>query len=255
MLPGLKFSTRTSASSSSRSSTSLPAGFERSRPTPFLLRLIADEVAGIARLVEWRAPFARLVALRRLQLDHLGAVVGQYHRAVRASEHAREIDHFEPSQRAGASRQGFAPGQRRKIVHGALFLPNTRAASASLSSISSQTAPRNSASRSRSTPLLPPPAAPGSPEPSRILGHYRLAGLAIAALRELASRQGGRADREIRLTLRRRRIRVRWGRYRARRRNSEFRRQSSVKALACGNRLKWQRRSLTQEPERQTAYR
>src|SRR4051794_22362061 len=166
-----------------------------------LVAVDPDEVAGIARLIEWRAPFARLVALRRLQLDHLGSVIGQYHRAVRASEHAREIDHFEPSQRTGASRQGFAPGQRRKIVHGALFLPNTRAASASLSSISSQTAPRNSASRFRSTPLLPPPAAPGSPEPSRILGHHRLAGLAIAALRELASRQGGRADREIRLTL------------------------------------------------------
>src|SRR5437660_3603617 len=40
MVPGLKFSTSTSASSRSRISTSRPAGFERSRPTLFLLRLM-----------------------------------------------------------------------------------------------------------------------------------------------------------------------------------------------------------------------
>ena len=42
----------------------------------------ADEIAGVA-LVERRAPVADFIALRRLDLDHVGAVVRQDHRAVR----------------------------------------------------------------------------------------------------------------------------------------------------------------------------
>src|SRR5215831_13591221 len=37
-------------------------------------------------------PFAGLVPLRRLQLDYLGAMAGQHHRAVRPAKHSCEID-------------------------------------------------------------------------------------------------------------------------------------------------------------------
>ena len=35
------------------------------------------------------------------QLGHLGAMVGQHHRAVRPAEYSCEIDDFQPGQRAG----------------------------------------------------------------------------------------------------------------------------------------------------------
>ena len=66
-----------------------------------LVAVDADEVAGVA-LVERRAPVAHLVALRRLDLDHLGAVVRQDHRAVGAAEHPGQVDDLDPGQRARA---------------------------------------------------------------------------------------------------------------------------------------------------------
>ena len=67
----------------------------------------ADEVAGVA-FVERRAPVAHLVALRRLDLDHVGAVIGQDHRAVRPAKHAGQVDDFQPGQSAGGFRQSLA---------------------------------------------------------------------------------------------------------------------------------------------------
>ena len=74
-----------------------------------LVAVDADEVAGVV-VVERRAPVAHLVALRRLDLDHVGAVVGQDHRAVRAAEHARQVDHLQAGQRARRTSPGPCPG-------------------------------------------------------------------------------------------------------------------------------------------------
>ena len=65
-----------------------------------LVAIDADEVAGVI-LVKRRAPVAHLVALRRLDLDHLGAVIGQDHRAVRSAEHARQVDDLQAGERTG----------------------------------------------------------------------------------------------------------------------------------------------------------
>ena len=53
--------------------------------------------------LEGRPPVAHLVALRRLDLDHLGAVVAEHLGAVRAAEHASQIDDDEPCERARAA--------------------------------------------------------------------------------------------------------------------------------------------------------
>ena len=52
------------------------------------------------RLVERRPPVAHLVALRRLDLDDLGAVVAQDLGAVRPAQHPGEIEHEDPVERA-----------------------------------------------------------------------------------------------------------------------------------------------------------
>ena len=122
MLPGLKFSTSTSAPSSRRSSTSRPAGLDRSSADRALVAVDADEVAGVAVLVEGRAPVAHLVALRRLELDDLGAVVGQDHGAVGPAEDARQVDHLQPGQRAGRPRQALAFACGQCVRHAAGFL-------------------------------------------------------------------------------------------------------------------------------------
>src|SRR3546814_19516395 len=51
--------------------------------------------AGVAALVEGRPPVAHLVALRRLDLDDVGAVVAEQLRAVRPAEHAGAVDDLE----------------------------------------------------------------------------------------------------------------------------------------------------------------
>jgi len=47
------------------------------------------------------------IARRASQLGHLGAMVGQHHRAVRPAEYSCQIDDFRPGQRAGTLRRGF----------------------------------------------------------------------------------------------------------------------------------------------------
>ena len=63
-----------------------------------LVAVDAGEVGGDAFLVERRAPQPGLVALRRLDLDHLGAVIGQHLGAVRPAQHTRQIDDFQAFQ-------------------------------------------------------------------------------------------------------------------------------------------------------------
>ena len=67
-----------------------------------LVAVDADEIGGVL-VVEGRAPVAHLVAGGRLDLDHVGAVVGEDLRAIGAAEHAREIDHAQACHRAGAA--------------------------------------------------------------------------------------------------------------------------------------------------------
>ena len=78
----------------------------------------ADEVAGIA-LVEGRAPVTHFVALRGLDLDDLGAVVGQNHGAVRPAEDPREVHDLDACQCAGGASQTLAGGNRlQRTIHG-----------------------------------------------------------------------------------------------------------------------------------------
>src|SRR3546814_9304573 len=56
--------------------------------------------AGVAALVEGRPPVAHLVALRRLDLDDVGAVVAEQLRAVRPAEHAGAVDDLEAGERS-----------------------------------------------------------------------------------------------------------------------------------------------------------
>ena len=50
---------------------------------------------------ERRSPGARAVALGRLDLDHVGAEVGQQHRAVGPGEHGREVAHDDAREWSG----------------------------------------------------------------------------------------------------------------------------------------------------------
>jgi hypothetical protein len=52
--------------------------------------------------MEGRAPIAHLVACGRLDLDYVGAVVGEDLSAIGAAEHAREVDHAQSGHRAGS---------------------------------------------------------------------------------------------------------------------------------------------------------
>ena len=70
-------------------------------PDRALVAVDADEI-GRVLLVERRAPVAHLVAGRRLDLDDVGAVVGEDLRAIGAAEHARQIDHAQAGHCAGS---------------------------------------------------------------------------------------------------------------------------------------------------------
>ncbi|MCY1202516.1 hypothetical protein D9M72_140060 [compost metagenome] len=66
----------------------------------FLVAVHADEVrGGVAQ--EGRPPAPRLVAAGRLDLEHVRAVVGQDLRAIRAAQHAGQVDHLAAGQGAG----------------------------------------------------------------------------------------------------------------------------------------------------------
>ena len=65
-----------------------------------LVAVDADEVGRRAVDEGW-TPGARLVATRRLDLDHVGTVVAQYLRAIGTTEHAAKVDDAHTFQRAG----------------------------------------------------------------------------------------------------------------------------------------------------------
>ena len=73
-------------------------------PERALVSVDADEVRGVA-VLERRPPVAHLVALRRLDLHDLGAVIGEHLRAVRPAEHPRQVDDDEPGEGAAARRR------------------------------------------------------------------------------------------------------------------------------------------------------
>src|SRR5689334_3893223 len=58
----------------------------------FLVAVDAQEVRAFT-LEEWRAPRSSVIAFARLlDLDHARTHIGEQHRAVRAGEHARQIE-------------------------------------------------------------------------------------------------------------------------------------------------------------------
>jgi hypothetical protein len=64
------------------------------------LAAVHRQVVGRFAAGERGAPRARLVAaLGTLDLDHVGAQIGQQHRAIGARQDAREIDHADPEER------------------------------------------------------------------------------------------------------------------------------------------------------------
>ena len=83
-----------------------------------LVAVDPNEVGGVL-VMEGRAPVTHLVALRRLKLDDVGAMVGQQLRRERASQHAREVDHLDAGEGAGAAGGGhgmFLRGVPRPIA-------------------------------------------------------------------------------------------------------------------------------------------
>ena len=69
---------------------------------PLLFAAIRFAVVALAALVQRRADAARLVAFGRLDLDHLGAVVGQHLRAEGTGQHLREVQHAKARERPRA---------------------------------------------------------------------------------------------------------------------------------------------------------
>src|SRR5436190_20468377 len=67
-----------------------------------LVAIESEKISGFA-FDKWRAPRPRVVAVRRLDLDHVGAHVAEHHAAQRTCENAREIEHPHASERAGMS--------------------------------------------------------------------------------------------------------------------------------------------------------
>src|SRR6478735_917568 len=69
-------------------------------PDRALVAIDADEIGGVLA-VERRSPVAHLVAGGRLDLDHVGAVIGEDLRAIGSAENPREVDHAQSGHRAG----------------------------------------------------------------------------------------------------------------------------------------------------------
>ena len=106
---GRKFSTTTWAPAHS-SRPSSAAGGVGQVDRAATLAAIDRQVVGRLAARERRPPGARLVAaLRALDLDHVGAEVGQHHRAVGAREHAREV-HDPHALRAAVSSRDRSSG-------------------------------------------------------------------------------------------------------------------------------------------------
>ena len=73
-----------------------------------LLVAVHPEVIARIAIQEWRPPTAGFIALRRLDLDHFGAVIGQNHRAIRATQNTGEVDDFQARKCACGGRDGHA---------------------------------------------------------------------------------------------------------------------------------------------------
>ena len=80
-----------------------------------------------------RPPGARVVAARRpFHLDHVGAHVGQHHRAIGTGQHARRIEHPNPRQRRAAAgpllsrHDGIMPDSPPPAGGGLAALPDLR---------------------------------------------------------------------------------------------------------------------------------
>ena len=76
-----------------------------------LLRFTPMEVGGVA-LVEGRAPVAGLVALGRLDLHDVRAVVAEDLGAVGAAEHPAQVDHLQSGERAEGRFRAHGPRAR-----------------------------------------------------------------------------------------------------------------------------------------------
>ena len=82
------------------------------------------EIGGVAGIVERRAEQPRLVARRRLDLDHVGAVIGQHLGAERAGQHARQVDDPKTGQRtAGEVVSGHERASRFSADFGSSTIP------------------------------------------------------------------------------------------------------------------------------------
>ncbi len=101
MPPGLRFSIMTSArraSSRARARSSSAAQVEHDRALP----AVDAEVVRRDAVALGRRPGAGLVAARRaLDLDHLGAQVGEQHRGVGAGQHPGEVGDQQAVERSG----------------------------------------------------------------------------------------------------------------------------------------------------------
>ncbi len=99
---------------------------------------VERQVVGGLAAVEWRPPGARLVARAGpLDLDHVGAEIGEEHRAIRAREDPREVEHPDPRERQArlAAASGTWPEsparERRSSAGGACVEPRSPCAIAS----------------------------------------------------------------------------------------------------------------------------
>jgi len=113
MTPGRKFSTTTSAVATKRHN------LDRLGPLQVeddALLAGVELAEGGAGAVAQRRARPHHVALGRLQLDHLGAEIGQKPRAMRPGDRRREIDDPHTVQRAFHSRLSRAVSTRREIA-------------------------------------------------------------------------------------------------------------------------------------------
>src|SRR4029077_4172412 len=89
-----------------------------------LVPIDADEIGGRVALKR-RTPGPGLIALRWLDLDHVGAMVGEHLRAIGATQHASEVDHLDAGECAGALIRGHGASVIHSAAHGTI--PKTRA--------------------------------------------------------------------------------------------------------------------------------
>ena len=96
-----------------------PAEIEAERA---LAAVDPDEIGGVAAVIERRPPVAHLVALGRLDLDDLGAMVAQDLGGVRSAQDPGHVDHRDARKRAGwfpcvsAPRQGYRSCRRQVVL-------------------------------------------------------------------------------------------------------------------------------------------